>query len=110
MRKSMTGFLRWGALLLQCFVLFILYGDAFMFPGPFNAGAIGLMAVLAAVSLMLAVVSSAFWDRPYLQPPPPIWQIAFKPPMVLWALAVIPPAIRTVSAVSEYYQTGKWSN
>jgi hypothetical protein len=107
MRKSTRGFLRWGALVLEVYSLFVLYSGAFMVPFPYNER-LGLIGGAAAVSLSFGVLSSFLWEGSHKSPRPAFRQIALEPPLVLWAIAVIPPTIAAGSEIFRYAETGKW--
>ena len=109
MKNSPRGFLRWGALALELFSLFVLYNAAFMVPFPYSER-IGMIAAAAGVSLFFAGVSSFHWDWESRQPRPPTWKIVLAPPVILWAVAVIPPALGLGSVILGYEQTGMWPN
>jgi hypothetical protein len=109
MKDSTRGLVRWGALALEAYSLFVLYNGTFMVPGPYNER-LGLIAGVAVISLAFAWLCSSYWENSTAGSRRMTMRIVSKPPFILWFLAAVPPAITVGFEIFTYYQTGRWGH
>jgi len=86
MKISATRWVKWGAFVVELYVLFVLYTCVFMVPFPYNEK-LGIIGGAMAVSGAFAVLSSSMWKDSEHDPRPSLWKIPTKPPFGLWAFA-----------------------
>ena len=106
MKNSTRRFIKWGALILELYALFVIY-NLLMLPFPFNVR-LAPMGIAAVVAGAFAYLSGSQCKKSAKAPRLSFRQIVSTPPVLIWALALVFPVIAVVEKIGYFLHTKEW--